>query len=187
MEAGDQAKLRLLLRAGVATLAAVVALVAWLVTQGDGESGDGSGASTEASSRIVSRAELAETAVKLGQPVYWAGAVPGTELELEELGEGGARVRYVPEGGEVEEGSPAALTIGSYPLADPEAALQAFADRGESIVRHARDGSEVVSSEELPTSVYFVGSDKRVQVEVYDPSPRRAMRFALSGRVRPVR
>ncbi|MDX6600916.1 MAG: hypothetical protein QOF13_118 [Solirubrobacterales bacterium] len=187
MEAGDQAKLRLLLRGGVVTLAAVVALVAWLATRGDGENGEGSGASTESSSRIVSRAELAETAVTLGQPVYWAGAVPGTELELEELAEGGVRVRYVPDGGEAGEGSPAALAIGSYPLADPEAALTAFAERAGSIVRRARDGSEVVSSEALPTSVYFVSADKTVQVEVYDPSSQRAMRLALSGRVRPVR
>ncbi|MDX6609282.1 MAG: hypothetical protein QOF85_1207 [Solirubrobacterales bacterium] len=168
-------------------MAAVVALVAWLATQGDSENDAGSEASTESGSRIVSRAELAEAAVTRGQPVYWAGAVPGTELELEELGEDGVRVRYVPEGGEAGDGSAAALAIGSYPLADPEAALQAFANRAGSIVRQAKDGSEVVSSEELPTSVYFVSSDKTVQVEVYDPSPQRAMRLALSGRARPVR
>jgi hypothetical protein len=181
----DRATQRLLLRAGVATLALLVAAVAWLSTRGS-DDGDPGATPAESTSRIVSRAELAEAAATLGQPVYWAGALPGTELELEELGEGGVRVRYLPVGDAAGEGTDAALAIGSYPLADPEAALRSFADQPGSIVRHASDGREVVSSEDRPTSVYFVGPDKAVQVEVYDPSPRRAMRLALSGRVRPV-
>ena len=64
--------------------------------------------------------------------------------------------------------------------------MREFAARPGAIVRHSKDGTEVVSSREQPTSVYFVGPDKAVQVEVYDPSPRRAMQLALSGRVRPV-
>jgi hypothetical protein len=179
----DPAKQRLLLRAGVAALTVLVGLVAWLSTRGDGGA-----AATEASSRIVSRAELNEAAAALGQPIYWAGAIPGTELELEELGEGGgARVRYLPQGKKAGGGSASDLAIGSYPLSDPVAALQSFANRPGSIVRHGSGGGEVISSEERPTSVYFVGSDEAVQVEVYDPSARRAMRLALSGRVQPVR
>jgi hypothetical protein len=169
----------------VAALAVLVAAVAWLSTRGD-DDGDRAAAPAESSSRIVSRAELAEAAVTLGQPVYWAGAVPGTELELEELVEGGARVRYLPAGDATGEGTDTALTIGSYPLSDPEAALRSFADQAGSIVRHTSGGQEVVSSRERRTSVYFVGPDKAVQVEVYYPSPRRAMRLALSGRVQPV-
>jgi hypothetical protein len=164
----------------------LVAAVAWLSTRGD-DDGDRGAVLTESSSRIVSRAELAEAAVTLGQPVYWAGAVPGTELELEELAEGGGvRVRYLPAGEAAGEGSDAALAIGSYPLPDPEAALRSFANQPGSIVRQASDGREVVSSEERPTSVYFVGPDRKVQVEVYDPSSRRAMGLAISGRVQPV-
>ena len=165
-------------------LAAVVAVIAWLATRDDGGS-DESSAAAEPASRIVSQAELAEAEATLGQPVYWAGAVPGTELELEELGEDGTRVRYVPAGAEAGEGSAASLTVGSYPLADPKAATEDFAKRSGSIVRRAKGGTEVVSSEESPTSVYFAGPGNRVQVEVYDPSPKRAMGLALSGRVQP--
>jgi len=176
----------LLLRTGLATLAAVVALIAWLATRGD-DSGSGEGAApVEPTASIVSPAGLAAAAEKLGQPVYWVGSLPGTELELSELAEGGVRVVYLPAGEGGGEGSPAHLTIGSYPLDDPEAALRTFAARPGSIIRHARDGTEVVTSRTRPTSVYFVGAGKAVQVEVYDPSPRRAMRLALSGRVRPI-
>jgi hypothetical protein len=180
----DKDKQRLLLRVGVIGLAVVVALIAWLATRG-GDSSEESGAAESSSGRIVSAAELGETATKLGQPVYWAGAQPGTELELTELSEGGTQVRYVPEGTEVGEGSAALLTVGSYPLANPEKDLEGFAKRPGAIVGHAKDGTEVVSSEESPTSVYFVSPDNSVQVEVYDPSPQRAMKLALSGRVQP--
>jgi hypothetical protein len=53
-------------------------------------------------------------------------------------------------------------------------------------VRHAPDGREVVTSVEKLTSVYFAGSEGDVQVEVYDPSYKRAMSLALSDRVQPV-
>lgn len=179
-------KQRLLLRAGLLSLAAVVALVAWLATRGDGQGEGGGSTPAVPTVGIVSPAGLAAAGAKLGQPVYWAGSLPGTELALEKLPEGGARVAYLPAGEEAGGASATALTIGSYPLADPETALREFAARPGAIVRHAKDGTEVVSSREQPTSVYFVGPDKAVQVEVYDPSPRRAMRLALSGRVRPV-
>ncbi len=176
----------MLLRTGLVTLAAVVALVAWLATRGDDQGADRGEAQAEPVVGIVSPAGLAAAGAKLGQPIYWAGALPGTELELEQLPEGGARVVYLPAGEEAGADSTTALTIGSYPLTDPEAALRAFAARPGAIVRHSRDGIEVVSSREQPTSVYFVGAEKTVQVEVYDQSPRRAMRLALSGKVRAV-
>ena len=176
----------MLLRAGLASLAAVVAIVAWLATRGDDQGNGKDGVQAEPVVAIVSPAGLAAAGAKLGQPIYWAGSLPGTELELEELSEGGARVIYLPAGEEAGVDSTASLTIGSYPLSDPVAALGEFAARPGAIVRRSKDGTEVVSSREQPTSVYFVGADKTVQVEVYDPSPRRAMRLALSGRVRPV-
>jgi hypothetical protein len=182
--ATDPRKQRLLLRAGLVSLAALVAIIAWLATRADDQGNEGREAQTAPSVAIVSPARLAAATAKLGQPVYWAGSLPGTELELEELPEG-TRVIYLPAGEEAGADSSTALTIGSYPLADPESALREFAARPGAIVRHASDGTEVVSSREQPTSVYFVGADKTVQVEVYDPSPRRAMRLALSGRVRP--
>jgi hypothetical protein len=175
---------RLLLRGGVVALAVVVALIAWLSTRGDSAGGEEAASPPPSSSRIVSAAELGEVAVKLGQPVYWAGPQSGDELELTELGEGGTQVSYVPKGTEAGEGS-ALLTIGSYPLPDPKAALERFAGQSGAIVRRAKNGREVVSSEKNPTSAYFVSPDNSVQVEVYNPSPRRAMSLALSRRVQP--
>lgn len=173
------------LRLAVLGLAVLVALIAWLATRDDDGSSEPA-VSDPAAPRIVSSAELSEAAEDLGQPIYWVGTVPGTVLELKELGgEGGVQVLYQPEGTEAGEGSPAALTIGSYPLTDPAAALEGFAERPGAIARTSSEGTEVVTSKQSPTSVYLTGEEGEVQVEVYDPSPKRAMSFALSGRVQP--
>lgn len=174
---------RWLLRGGVIVTALLVALVAWLATGDDGS--DSSTGLAEDGPRIVTAAELSDAATTLSQPLYWAGEVPDSELELTELPEGGARVRYLAAGTAAGDDSTEVLTVGSYPVADPGSALEGFAGRPDAIVRHSRDGREVVSSEERPTSVYFVDPENSVQVEVYDPSPERAMRLALSGRVQP--
>lgn len=173
---------RTLLRVAVIAAAVLVGVIAWVASQGDDES---STTTSPPDSRVASKAELAETAASSGQPIYWAGPLPETQLELSEVAGGGYQVRYLPEGEESAEVSAEVLTVGSYPLPDPEKALKEFAGRPGSVTRKTKDGREVVTSEERPTSVYFVSSDNSVQVEVYDPSPERALGLALSGQVEP--
>jgi hypothetical protein len=173
-----------LVRGGVVAIAVLVALIAWLVARDEGGDSPGSAAPEAGVERIVTAAELREIAAALDQPVYWAGPVAGRELELVELGRDGVQVRYVPEGSGVD-GSPKSLTVGSYPLPDPSAALESVAERPGAIVRRAADGRTVLTNRRSPSSVYFTSPDNAVQVEVYDPSPARAMRLALSDRVRP--
>jgi len=181
--AGDGNR-RMLLRAGVVAAAVLVGVIAWVASQGGD---DGDSAPAEPQSQIVSEAELVETAAEADQPIYWAGEIDGMELELSEVAGGGYQVRYLPEGEETEPAEAAAefLTIGSYPLPDPAKALDGFAKRSGSSSRAGKGGREVVTSEERPTSVYFVDPDNTVQVEVYDPSPQRAMALALSRQVEP--
>jgi len=178
---------RKMLRVGVIALAVVVALIAWLATRGGDDDSSEPATAEAAAPRIVTVDEMREAAANLGQPIYWAGPVKGKELELKELGEGGGvQVLYQPEGTAAGEGAAKVLTVGSYPLPDPAEALEGFAKRPGAIVTQASDGSEVVSSKESPTSVYFTSPDNSVQVEVYDPSSQRAMSLATSGKVEPV-
>ncbi len=181
MEMGDRPWL---LRGAVIGLALVVGVVAWLATRDDDETG--ASASEAAEVRIVDEGGLAGIAADAGQAVYWAGPVEGAELEVTELAEqGGVQVRYLEEGAEAGSGGAEALTVGSYPLPDPAGAIDGLASQPGAIVRTADDGRTVVTNPERPTSVYFASPDNSVQVEVYDPSPARALRLALSPRVRP--
>ncbi|MDQ3724986.1 MAG: hypothetical protein M3335_03685 [Actinomycetota bacterium] len=170
-----------LLRGGLIGIAVLIALVTWAVTRGDDE---GAPAVAGEGARIVSEGELIEAAARLGQPIYWAGPQEGTAVELEELGEEGVRVRYVPEGSKAGEAPADALAIGSYRLGDPGAALAKFAAEPGAVLRQG-DGREVVFSQEQPTSVYFVDPENTVQVEVYDPAAGKALSLALSGTVEP--
>lgn len=172
---------RRILRVGLVALALIVGLIAWLATRGD--DGMPTAPSTGFEAKIVSSEELAASA---GHAVYWAGPVPGKEMEASEAATGDFQVRYLDEGTEAGGGGAGVLTIGSYPLADPIAAVEGFAGRQGSIARSSADGREVVTSLEKPTSAYFASSDGSVQVEVYDPDAKRAMSLALSAKVRPV-
>ena len=170
-----------LLRGAVLGLALVVGVVAWLATRDDGSA---PAPEPEAKPRIVTTQELGNIAALSGHSVYWAGPMPGTTLEATESPDGSVQVRYLEEGAEAGEQPAAFLTVGTYPLPDPAAALKAFAKQPGSTTR-SRDGRKVATNAEKPTSVYFVSPDNTVQVEVYDPSPKRALSLALSGRVRP--
>jgi hypothetical protein len=172
-----------LLRGVVLGLALVVGVVAWLATRDDG-SAPAPEPEAEAKARIVMTQELGNIAAVSGHPVYWAGPMPGTSLEATESADGSVQIRYLDDGAEAGEQPAAFLTVGTYPLPDPAGALKAFAKQPGSITR-SRDGRKVATNPEKLTSVYFVSPDNTVQVEVYDPSPKRAMSLALSGQVRP--
>lgn len=148
----------------------------------DDDGGDESGGEEAVAARVVSAEELSSLAASSVRPIYWAGERSDTQLELNEEEDGSVYLRYI--GLDSEPGDPGPfLTIGSYPIEDPEAALDEAAARPDAIVRSASDGRRVVSSTENPNSVYFVSPDNSVQVEVYDPDAKAAMDLALSGEV----
>jgi hypothetical protein len=177
---------RRMLRIGVIALALIVGVIAWLATRGDDGDSTAAPASSGFEAKIVDSAELEQLAASAGHAVYWAGEEPGKEIEASETAEGNFQVRYLDEGTEAGGGGAGVLTIGSYPLPDPIGAMEGFAARKGSLTRRSADGREVVTNAEKPTSVYFASSDGSVQVEVYDPSYKRAMSLALSAHVRPV-
>lgn len=177
---------RKMLRWGVIAAAVLVAVITWVATRGDdGDSGE-SETTAGFEAKVVSIEELQEIAGSAGHAVYWAGPIEGTELEASESESGGVQVRYLDEGAEPGSDSTGTLTIGSYPLADATKALEGFAERPGAIVRESDVVGEVVSSPEAPSSAYFASPDGGVQIEVYDPSPARAMSLARSGKVQPV-
>jgi hypothetical protein len=173
-----------LLRGAVLGLALVVGVVAWIAGGDDEQVGEGD-PPTVVGTRIVEPAELTNVAATLGYPVYWAGPMAGAVLELTESEDGSVQLRYLEDAAEAGSESASVLAIGSYPLPDPAAALDRFAAEPGSVVRRSRAGLEVMTNEGNPTSAYFASPDNGVQVEVYDPRPRRALSLALSGRVRP--
>ncbi len=113
------------------------------------------------------------------------GARSGFTYELTETKNGNIYVRYLPRGVAVGVRRDY-TTIATYPYRAAYRTLQQLGTRKGSRVRRAPGGGIVVVSEQNPKSVYMAFPRQPYQVEVYDPSARRALRLATSGRVSPV-
>jgi hypothetical protein len=173
------------LRGLVIALAVVVGVVAYLATSG-GDDEEPAAAPQAGEARIVSEEELADIASTAEYPVYWAGQLTDAELEVTDSGEAGVLVRYLLEDDDVGDALPGRIAVGSYPLADPQKALDNFAGRPGATVSDVPGVGKVVSNAQAASSVYFVDPENKVQVEVYAPSPKRAMSLVRSGQVVPV-
>jgi hypothetical protein len=168
----------------------VVAVVIGAIALFDGDSDDSSSSSASEGKEVVglSESELLARAGDFGHAVYWVGPRVGTEsYELTTSENGDAYIRYLT--GDAEAGAEEAdfLTIGSYPVADAQAALKQGAEsagNGEEIVQE--DGYEVLGSE-AATNVYVVFDDEpELQVEVFSPQVGEAFALATSGSLEPL-
>lgn len=165
---------------------AVVALLVWLLAiRSDGseptaviQPGGGPVGATEA--------DLVSLSQELGQPVYWAGPMADTRLEVTQSSNSYAYLRYLTENSPVGDPSPDFLTVGTYPSLDAFSNLRSYAQRSQADTTRIQNGGFAVTVPGSPTSVYFAYPQENVQVEVYDPEPRRALELVKSGVVRPV-
>lgn len=171
---------RALFGLGLVVLAGVAVWLLFL--RGNDEPAD----ATASEARIVSPAELSDYAATREEPIYWAGPQANTGLELTSSGDGSSFIRYLPPGTEAGDPRPGFLTVATYPSEDAVAALEAAQEREGAVVLRADGEGIAVTNERSPTSVYLAPSPA-FEVEVYDPSPRRAAEIARSGIVQPVR
>ncbi len=171
-----------LLGAGLATLIAVL-LVVWLLID-DSESGE-TQSSSSTGAEIVSVESLRSTAGEQETPLYWAGPPEGSELELSQPSPDRTYVRYLTGDAEAGDQRPF-LTVGSYLLSDPVAALRAQGEQPDGVLVSAPKGGTVYFSKERPESVYLAYPGTEVEVEVYAPDFRDALELATSGQIVPV-
>jgi len=167
------------LRLGAVVVLAVAAgLLVWLLVRGNGTSTQAKGAPAHA----VSAHELAALPSTVHHPVYWAGPKPGFRYELTVTGEGLIFIRYLPRGVAVRANRPY-LTIGTYPVKNSLDAVRAIAKRLQVIPVTLTGGAVAVQDTKHPTSVYLAYPGSDYQVEVFDPSPARALQLVLSGKI----
>jgi hypothetical protein len=156
----------------------LVGLVAWLVLDG-ADSQDGS-----SGAEIVSADSLQAAAATQATPVYWAGERPGTELELSRE-EGGDRtyVRYLTGGADAGDSRPDFLTVGTYAQVNPVTALRRQGNEPGAVLGQAPGNATVYFSRTDPGSVYLAYPGVPVEIEVYDPSFKRALQLVNSGQI----
>lgn len=179
---GGPAQQRGLLGA-TASIALVIAAVA-LALVGGGNGDDAAGIPSPP--RIADAGEIEELASTLGHPIYWAGEPEEEDLELAAEADGSVYLRYLPEGAEAGDPQQIFLTVGTYPIADAQGALQRTAQESGGELSRLEDGALVLSNPSSPNSVYIAYPNADLEIEVYHPDAGRAMELLRSGAIEPV-
>lgn len=168
----------------VAILVVGAAMGGWLLRQ----PGSGADASTVTQVEdigvgvptIVSPQTLEEF-TKTHYPLYWAGEIPDTDIELTLTTRNGIFVRYLPSGTE-----PGAeeeyLTVATYDAIDGFAALSA-AKKKDATVEYAQNGAAIAVFKNRPLSTYFSFENGMFQVEVYSPDDGESKRLTDDGSI----
>ena len=169
--------------AAAVVLVAVVGLVTWLLLGGDGDEPASAGAPQAAGVE-----QLRDLSASVGHDVYWAGDPgSGVELELTHQVDGRIYVRYLTGGAEVGDERSRFTTVGTYPVPAALAALRKEAKQPAAITRELPAGGLAYLDADRPTSVYLAWPGSDYEVEVFDPSPKRALDLVLAGEVAPIR
>lgn len=174
-------------RVSVVVAALVVALIAWLLL-GGGDSGGGNGGEVAANGKpqLASAAELRSLEGAVGHPVYWAGEQAGARIELTRTSDGRIYVRYLTANAPLGDPQPRFLTVGTYPISDAAAAVTSAAGRSGAKLRHVGGGGVAFIDPAHPSSVYLAYPGSNSEIEVFDPSPQRALGLVLAGSIVPV-
>jgi hypothetical protein len=180
----------------VVALAIGAGLIAWAVIGNGGSSSQpATGSSSQpatntqpAANRVgpvaLSAGDLQTLARSLQGPVYWAGPKPGYRYELTQTADGKAYVRYLPAGVKAGDKRATFLIIATYPFPDALTRLKALSQQGGT---NLPGGGFALPDAAYPKSVHLAFPGVNYEVEVYDFSPTRSRRVALSGQVQPVR
>lgn len=160
-----------------AMVAAAITIAVIVIVALSGGDGDEPGATPQASNppAPVTVEELSSLSESMGRPVYWAGGRPGEKFELTRVGSERLAVQY-----------PSSLTVGTYKLDDPMAAIRRAGRSETATLYKLKGGGLAVHDKARPTNTYLAFKDEPFQVEVFDPKPGRSLRLVLAGRVRQV-
>ena len=177
---GGAAARRPRFRVGAVVAVAVAAgLVAWLVLRDDGGS---SSARTQAGAIAMKPAAIATLAQSVGHPIYWLGPMRDTTYEVTQAANGKIYVRYLPSG--VDVGSPKQyLTVATYPFPGTYAVIRKQARVKGAVTARLAGGGVAVLDAGYPQSVHIGYPQVDHQIEVYDPTPARAMQLVSSGQL----
>jgi hypothetical protein len=176
------ARVPAVLVAAAIALAIILGVVLWLVLRGGSEAES----SRRAPATAASIQRLNAFASSVGHPIYWAGAQPKFTYELSRTKDGRVYIRYLPPGVKIGNRKPNYLTVATYPQPHALATLRAAAKKQGVQTIHLAGGGLAFQYKGRPTSVYVAYPGLDYQIEVFDPSPARAVQLVASGQIKPV-
>lgn len=178
----------------VVAVAVAVAFIVWLLVRGDDKAATTNGTTSLTSTSGASVGPAAATPARLralsvqeAHPVYWAGPKPNTTYELTRTSNGRIFVRYLPRGVPVGIRKATYAIVGTYPVPNAMKVLQDLAKKPGETSLAAPVGGFAVYDTAQPTNVYLAYPGSNLQIEVFDPSPQRALRLITTGLIAPIR
>jgi hypothetical protein len=179
---GSSSSVKLGIGVAAAVLVAVAAglFVSLLVIRDDSSS---TSTKNRTNSSAASEEDLRQLATDLNHPIYWAGPSHTNTYELTQTRNGSVYIRYLPEGVDLGDPRPRYTTVGTYPSATAYATLEEGAKRRDATVYRFESGALAVTYSSEPSSVFFAFPDSPYTVEVFDPSPARALTLVRSGKI----
>lgn len=138
---------------------------------------------------IVTADELQARARSAGYPadypLYWAGEVTGTNIELTVMADGTWAVRYLPEG--TKAGSPNdSLTVVTFYQPDGPSRVTSIAEEPTATSKTYSGGAIAASSAENPSEISFAYEGYPMLGVVTSPNPTAAWQLLDKGVIRPV-
>jgi hypothetical protein len=167
----------------LAVLVTAVSTLALLAGCGGGSDADSSQQASTGGAEIVSADFLRQTASEGTTPIYWAGERAGTKLELSRPDETRTYVRYLTDDAEAGDKRADFLAVSTYVQPHAASSLRRQGRRSGGTVARAPGGATVYYERENPRSVYLAYPSVPVEVEVFDPSFKRALRLVQSGAI----
>ena len=137
---------------------------------------------------VMAEADLPQLVTFTGHTIYWAGdqGLDTYEVTISPSTEGQQiYIRYLPKG--VDAGSKDAyLTVGTYEKKNAYAGLEAAAKLSGAKSEKLAGGALVVQPAGKTTSAYFGFQGADLLMEVYDPTPGKALQLIQSGTIQPL-
>jgi hypothetical protein len=145
----------------------------------------GTASAKRAPANVASLRALADLPAAVGHPVYWAGPKNGYRYELTHTTDGRIYIRYLPAGVAPGTASPDYLTVGTYPVKNAFATVQAIGRKAGGSLLKLSGGGIAASDPGHPLSTYVAYPGLGYEIEVYSPTPGQAHELVSSGAIVP--
>ncbi|MFZ9354317.1 MAG: hypothetical protein ACO25L_05810 [Candidatus Nanopelagicales bacterium] len=146
--------------------------------------------STEAKTgqMALSEQELKSVVMNLNSVIYWAGPLENAKYTLNVDEAGAAFIRYLPNGEGANDTEKKYLTVATYKVNAAFDAVKAAGNEQDGIGLITADGAAVYYNKNSASNVYLAYPGQDLQIEVFDPTPGRALQLVnTTGLLKPVR
>ena len=149
---------------------------------------DTSATQSTAGQLALTESELKSVVANLNSVIYWVGPLENAKYTLDVTDAGAAFVRYLPNGEGANDTAKNYLIVATYRVNAAYDAIKTAGNEQDGIGLMTSDGAAVYYNKNAATNVYLAYPGQDLQIEVFDPSPGKALQLVNTiGLVKPIR